>query len=46
VEKVLHRHAHWPRPGRVQIAFGAPLHLKGEDYGALAKRVEEAVRAL
>jgi long-chain acyl-CoA synthetase len=46
VEKILHRHAHWPRPGNVEIAFGAPLHLKGEDYAALAKQVEEAVRAL
>jgi long-chain acyl-CoA synthetase len=46
VEKILHRHSHWPRPGHVQIAFGAPLHLKGEDYAALAKQVEEAVRAL
>jgi long-chain acyl-CoA synthetase len=46
VEKVLHRHARWPRPGRVEIVFGAPLHLKGEDYAGLAKRVEEAVLAL
>jgi long-chain acyl-CoA synthetase len=46
VEKILHRHAHWPRPGHVELAFGAPLHLKGEDYAALAKQVEEAVRAL
>jgi long-chain acyl-CoA synthetase len=46
VEKILHRHAWWPRPGHVEIAFGAPLQLKGEDYPALAKQVEEAVRAL
>jgi long-chain acyl-CoA synthetase len=46
VEKVLHRHARWPRPGRVEIVFGAPLHLEGEDYAGLAKRVEEAVLAL
>ncbi len=46
VEKVLHRHARWPRPGHMEIAFGAPLQLKGEDYPALAKQVEEAVRAL
>jgi long-chain acyl-CoA synthetase len=46
VEKVLHRHARWPRPGRVEIAFGAPLHLEGEDYARLAKQVEEAVLAL
>lgn len=46
VERVLHRHARWPQPGRVEIAFGAPLHLEGEDYVRLAKQVEEAVRAL
>jgi long-chain acyl-CoA synthetase len=46
VEKILHRHAWWPRPGRVEIAFGPPLHLKGQDYVAVAKQVEEAVRAL
>jgi long-chain acyl-CoA synthetase len=46
VEKVLHRRAWWPRPGRVSIVFGAPLYLKGEDYAALAKRVQEAVAAL
>ena len=34
------------RPGRVRVAFGAPLQLRGDDYGALAERVEEAVRAL
>ena len=46
VEKILHRHARWPRSGRVEIVFGAPLLLEGEDYAALAKRVEEAVGAL
>lgn len=46
LEKILRRHARWPRPGRVEIAFGPPLHLKGQDYAAVAKQVEEAVRAL
>jgi len=46
VEKILHRHARWPRSGRVEIIFGVPLLLKGEDYAALAKQVEEAVGAL
>ena len=32
----------WPR----QVAFGGPLRLTGDDYSALAERVEEAVRAL
>ncbi len=34
------------RPGRVRIAFGPPLRLEGDDYAELARRVEEAVRAL
>ena len=34
------------RPGRIRIAFGAPLHLHGDDYAALAARVEDAVRNL
>ena len=46
LEKILHRHARWPRPGRVEISFGPPLYLKGQDYVALAKQVEQAVLAL
>jgi long-chain acyl-CoA synthetase len=46
LEKILHRHARWPRPGHVEIAFGSPLHLKGQDHASVAKQVEEAVRAL
>jgi long-chain acyl-CoA synthetase len=34
------------RPGRVDIAFGAPLQLEGTDYAALARRVGDAVRKL
>jgi hypothetical protein len=34
------------KPGRVRVAFGAPLKLSGDDYEALAKQVEEAVRRL
>jgi long-chain acyl-CoA synthetase len=46
VDKVLHPSWRMARPGRVRVAFGAPLHLAGDDYEALAKRVEDAVRAL
>jgi len=46
VEKVLHRHAHWPQPGRVEVVFGSALQLRGEDYSAIAKRIEDAVRGL
>jgi long-chain acyl-CoA synthetase len=34
------------RPGRVRVAFGAPLHLHGADYASLASVVEQAVRRL
>jgi len=34
------------RPGRVRVAFGAPIRLVGEDYEALASQVEAAVRRL
>ena len=34
------------RPGRVHVAFGAPLRLSGDDYAQLATQVEDAVRAL
>jgi long-chain acyl-CoA synthetase len=34
------------RPGRIRVAFGAPLRLRGDDYVALAAQVEAAVRSL
>ncbi len=34
------------RPGRVRVAFGAPLLLTGSDYAASAGQVEAAVRSL
>jgi long-chain acyl-CoA synthetase len=46
LDKVLHRTHRMARPGRVTVRFGPPLYLEGEDYEALAKRVEEAVRSL
>jgi long-chain acyl-CoA synthetase len=46
VDRVLHQKAKMASPGRVRVAFGAPLVLEGDDYEALARRVEEAVRAL
>jgi long-chain acyl-CoA synthetase len=35
-----------PKRGPVGVTFGAPLDLAGDDYAALARQVEEAVRAL
>ena len=46
VDRVLHPKAKMAVPGPVRIAFGAPMRLRGEDYTALAARVEAAVRAL
>jgi long-chain acyl-CoA synthetase len=46
LQHVLGVGAHMARPGRVRVAFGAPLRLTGEDYEALAKTVEAAVKAL
>jgi long-chain acyl-CoA synthetase len=46
LEKVLHQKMKWPERGPVRVSFGAPLRLEGEDYQALAKRVEDAVRGL
>ena len=46
LDKVLAPGWYMARPGRVRVAFGAPLTLSGDDYEALARRVEEAVRAL
>jgi long-chain acyl-CoA synthetase len=46
LDRVLHIGWHMARPGHVRVAFGAPLRLTGDDYEALAKQVEDAVRAL
>lgn len=46
LDKVLHHSWRMARPGRVRVAFGAPMHLAGDDYESLARRVEDAVRAL
>jgi long-chain acyl-CoA synthetase len=46
LDKVLHPKMRFPKRGPVRIRFGAPLQLSGDDYPALAGRVEEAVRHL
>ena len=46
LDKVLHHSWKMAVPGPVRVAFGAPLHLTGDDYEAQAARVEQAVRAL
>ena len=44
LDRVLHKSWKMAQPGRVRVAFGEPLTLDGDDYAALAGRVEEAVR--
>jgi long-chain acyl-CoA synthetase len=46
VDRVLPRGSRMIHPGAVEVTFGAPLELKGDDYTALAHKVEAAVRAL
>ena len=46
VHEILHVKDKMARPGRVRVAFGAPMRLRGEDYAALAHEVEEAVRGM
>jgi long-chain acyl-CoA synthetase len=45
-ERVLHKSAKFPTPGRARVKFGPPLRLEGDDYAALAKQIEGAVRKL
>jgi long-chain acyl-CoA synthetase len=46
LDRVLNRAARIPTPGRVTVRFGPALTFDGEDYAAIAKQVEAAVRAL
>jgi long-chain acyl-CoA synthetase len=46
LERVLHSSWKFPAVGRARCAFGAPMFLTGNDYAALARQVEEAVRSL
>jgi long-chain acyl-CoA synthetase len=46
LDKILERHARFPTRGHGQCTFGAPISLTGNDYAALARQVEKAVRSL
>ena len=46
LDKILHPSARWPSRGPVRVAFGPPMRLTGDDYGALAKQIESVVRTL
>jgi long-chain acyl-CoA synthetase len=45
--EVLPRFRRMPRPGRVTVTFGSPMHAEpGDDYDSFIARVERMVRAL
>ena len=46
LDRILHQTWRMARPGQARIAFGPPVRLSGDDYPALARQVEDAVRAL
>jgi long-chain acyl-CoA synthetase len=46
VDKLMPVGSTFVKPGRVRVAFGAPMLLRGDDYAALAAQVERAVRDL
>jgi long-chain acyl-CoA synthetase len=46
VDRILHQTWKFPRRGVARVAFGQPMSLKDNDYAALAREVEAAVRAL
>jgi long-chain acyl-CoA synthetase len=46
LDRILHHSWKMARPGRAVVRFGPPIRLEGDDYAAMARRVEDAVRAL
>jgi long-chain acyl-CoA synthetase len=46
VDRVLHPYSKMIHPGTVEVVFGLPMELEGDDYVALARKVEAAVRTL
>jgi len=46
LERVLHKSAKFARPGKVRVKFGPAIRPYGDDYTALAKQIEAAVKAL
>jgi long-chain acyl-CoA synthetase len=46
LDKVLHKEARFPAPGKASVRFGTPLRFSGVDAAAIAQQVESAVRAL
>lgn len=46
LDRVLHRDAKWPTMGRVDVKFGPPVTLAGDDFAARSAQVEAEVRRL
>jgi long-chain acyl-CoA synthetase len=46
VDKLMPVGSSFVQPGRIRVAFGTALRLRGDDYAALAAQVEDAVRNL
>jgi long-chain acyl-CoA synthetase len=46
LDAILHQSWKMAKPGPARVIFGSPVHLAGDDYAALAKEVEQAVRLL
>ena len=46
LDKILDPHWKWPKRGTARVSFGVPQRLSGDNYEALAKQIEDAVRAL
>ncbi len=46
LDRILHSSARFPSIGPARCAFGAPMVLSGHDYAALARQIEDAVKAL
>jgi len=46
VDKILDPHWKWPKRGTARVSFGAPRRVSGDNYEALAKQIEDAVREM
>jgi long-chain acyl-CoA synthetase len=46
LDLILHHSWVLPRPGVGRVTFGAPMLFSGNDYGAIAREIEESVRSL
>ena len=46
LHEILHQSWKFPKRGRGTVTFGPPMSLTGNDYKALAHRIEEAVRMM